>query len=366
MASERASAPTRGDDDTPGGAATASRVPESLAVAAAWSWRLLLVAAALLVVALALARLRLVVLPVIIALLLATALWPLAARLRRRGWPPILAAWATFAGALVALGLLLTALTFRVLAAADDLELNLGSGLDEVERWLTDGPLGLPADSVASLRDRASEGSGAGAVDPVGGATLVIELVGGLLLALVLLFFVLKDGPSMWRWSVKRLPEQSRERVESMGERVWDVLGAFIRGTAVVGLIDATLMAIVLVALGVPLVLPLAVLTFFGAFIPFVGATAAGAAATLVALSDGGVVRAAIVAGAAVIIQQVDGDVVQPLVLGRAVRLHPVVILLGVTAGWAIAGIPGAFLAVPIVAATYAVLSDPGAAATEE
>ncbi|HEU4449868.1 MAG TPA: AI-2E family transporter [Gaiellaceae bacterium] len=329
-------------------------VPRSLRVAAALGWRFLVVVAALVVLALALSRLRLVFLPVFAALLLATALVPPAEWLARRRWPRSLATLAVMAGAALVLAGIGAAIGPSALGELEDLDVSVSGGVDEVEDWLADGPIGLSESRAAELveraRDEAAGQSGRVVSGALGGALLAIEVLAGLLLTVVLVFFFVRDGRRLWEGVVRLAPSRHREDVHEIGVRAWEALGGYLRGTTVVALADATFIGLALWLLGVPLVIPLAVLTFFGAFIPIAGAVAAGFAAAMVALVSEGFVTALLVVGVVVLVQQLEGDLLQPLVVGRAVELHPVAILLAVTAGGVLWGIPGALVAVPITA----------------
>lgn len=334
--------------------------PRALAVVAGWSWRLLAVAAALALVVFLLVRLRIVVLPVIVALLVTTVLQPPLAWLRARGWPALLATWTVIVGA-VAIGAgVVAAVSWRVAGQWDSLDVNVEQGVADVQDWLVDGPLGLSqaqvTDAYAQARDWVTSGEALVASGVLSRAVAAVEVVTGLLLAVVLVFFFLKDGERMWRALTSRLGAAAGAHVEAAGRRAWTTLGGFVRGTAIVAAVDAVLIGGGAAALGVPFAMPIAVLTFAGAFLPVVGAVVAGSIAVLVALASEGLVTALILLGIVVLVQQVEGDVLQPLVLGRSVRLHPVVILLGVAGGAAIGGVIGAFLSVPTLAVASTVL----------
>ena len=240
------------------------------------------------------------------------------------------------------------------------LDVSLSGGLDEVERWLSDSPLPLTDNQAASvvgeLQDAISGQLSALADTAVSGALLTLEVVAGLGLTIVLLFFFLRDGGGLWRWCTSLTPPHRRADVEELGRRSWEALGGFVRGQTVVALFDAVFIGISLAVLGVPLVLPLAVITFFGAYVPIVGATVAGAAAALVALVTEGPATALAVVGAIIVVQQVEGNILQPVVVGRATDVHPVAVLLGVTTGAVLAGIVGAMVAAPTVAVGAAIL----------
>ncbi len=329
-------------------------VPRGLRVAAALSWRFLLVVATVAVLAYIAARLRLVLLPVVIALLLATVLYPLARRLRDRGVPNGLAALLVLVGSLALVGVTVAVVAPPVVEEMSDVDDQARGGIERIEGWLVDSRLGISEKQLSNAVDRGEqelrERSGAIASGVLSGAYLVIEIATVVLLTLFLLFFFLKDGERLWEWVVRLFPEERRRDVHEIGARGWDTLGGYLRGTAAVALVDAVFIGVALLLIGVPLVLPLAVLTFLGGFFPLVGAFIAGALAALVALVSEGVLAAVLVVGATLLVQQLEGNLLQPFIVGRAVRLHPVAILLAVTAGALIWGILGAFLAVPFTA----------------
>jgi predicted PurR-regulated permease PerM len=340
--------------------ADARGVSRPLAGAAELSLRLLLVAGAIAVIVFVLVQLRLVVLPVLGALLLATVLVPPAGWLQRRGWAPALAALAVMGGAAALLAGIGALVVPTVAAELDDVGRSAGQGLDELLEWAA-GPLGLSQGETERTLDRALEraqasgGTLAGGL--VSGAILIAEVIAGLLLAIVLLFFFVKDGERIWSWVVGLLPEGRRGTAEEVGRRSWAVIGAYVRGLGIVASFDALLIGLALVVIGVPLVVPLMVLTFFSAFIPLLGAVVAGSVAALVALVAVGPLAALLVLGAIVVVQQVEGDVVYPLVVGRALDLHPVAILLTVTGGAVLAGVVGVLLAVPAAAVAWTVVT---------
>ena len=328
--------------------------------AAELSLRFLLVAAASAVVVFALIELRLVVLPVIGAIMLATVLVPVARRLEDRGVPAAGAALAAMAGGLAVLAGLIALIVPAVADELDELGERLDQGIDQVVEWLAEGPLGVSEGELNQQIDqgieRLGESSGSIAAGVLSGAVLVAEILAGLLLMAVLVFFFVKDGPRIWAWVVSLLPTARRDDTNEIGERAFATLGGYIRGVSIIAIVDAVLIGIALLIIGVPLVLPLMVLTFLGAFFPLVGAVLAGAVAALVALVSNGVVAALIVVAVITIIQQVEGDLLYPLVVGRTVELHPVAILLSLTAGAVLAGVVGALLAVPAAAVAWVVI----------
>lgn len=322
--------------------------------AAGLSWRFLLIVAAGWVILWLLVRLRVVVLPVIAALFITALLGPLAHRLRQRGVPNVVATWVVIVGMLLLFVAVFAAIAPSVGDELDDVGASARAGFEDVLDYLAESPLRLSRTEVDRYLDQAVEQVSANrdkiTAGVVTGATKAVEFVTQLLLTLVLLFFFVKDGPEMFRWFEAQFPQRNRKHVRAIGERAATSITGYLRGTAVIALVDALLIGIVLLVVGVPLVVPLAVLTFFGAFFPLIGAVAAGVVAALVALVTSGVLDALIVGAAILVIQQVEGDVLQPLVMGKAVKLHPVAILLALTAGAILAGIVGAFLAVPVAA----------------
>ncbi|MDQ3586989.1 MAG: AI-2E family transporter [Actinomycetota bacterium] len=346
------------------------RIPRWLDEAAALSWRLLLVTAGVIVVVYGLAQVRLIVLPVIVALF-ATALLNRPTRfLRRRGAPAGIAAFVVLFGSLAAVVALVVAVAPSVTPEFGQVDDRVREGITEVTDSLSAGPLELDRKDIDRAVDRAQDqlGADSGAITRrvLSGAVFVGEVVAGALLALVLTFFFLKDGGYMWRWLTALFSEPVRHDLREIGDRGWTTLSAYLGGIAVVALVDTALISLVLILVGVPFVVPLACLTYIGAFIPVVGATVAGLVSALVALVSLGPLEAGVVVVATFVIQQIDGDVVHPLVVGRAVKLHPVTILLSVTGGAILAGVAGAFIAVPLAAvasSTAAYLREKPAAA---
>lgn len=300
-------------------------------------------------------RLRLVVVPILISVVLAAAVSPLVGLLSRRGVPRALSTWLALLagiGGLVAVGWVVVSGVRREWEALAE---SASDGLTEVERFLTEGPLPLDREQIAQGREALLEllqgeqvRSGA-----LAGATAAAEVITGLFLGAVILFFLLKDGPRIWDFFLRPLSGHRLRRVQKVGERSVDVLGGYVRGTAIVALVDAVIIGIALAVLQVPLALPLALIVFVGAFIPLVGATVAGILAALVALVANGPLVALIVVGVVIVVNQVEGDVLAPVVLGKALSLHPLAILLALTAGTILAGIIGALLAVPLAAVAW-------------
>lgn len=315
----------------------------------------LIIAATLWVLLLLLLLVQVVTLSVIVAILLTALAQPVVNGLRAIGSPP----WAAALGATVFLLAVPIGIGFLVVSRAleqvDDLRAALTMGVDDIRGWLITGPLSVSPAQVDQARAAIVEGIAGATPAPVAGATLVLQVLGAAVIALFLVFFFCKDGPRMWRWAVDLAPARHRGRVDGAGRAAWSALTRYVGGTAIIALIDATAIGVGLVILGIPLALPLALLVFVGAFVPLLGATISGAVAVAVALASQGFVSALITAGIVLGVQQVEGNLLQPLIMGRTLRLHPVIILLTVSAGFVLAGITGALIAVPLVAVVVAV-----------
>ncbi|MGC7095162.1 AI-2E family transporter [Amycolatopsis lurida] len=300
-----------------------------------------------------------VVWPVVIALLLTTLTWPIARFLRRRRWPAALAA----ATVLVLFLLLVTGIVLLIVlpvaSQSGALADGVVDGIQQLRQWAAGPPLNIGEAEISGALDAAVTRI----QDSVGSiltatATGVGTVANGLVtavLAVFLMFFFLKDGPRFLPWLGRQLPGRLSTDVPVVAERCWRTLGSFVRSQAFVGLLDAVFIGIGLWIVGVPLVLPLAVLTFVAAFVPIVGALFAGAVAVLIALVFNGWVEALIVLGIIIVVQQLEGNVFQPMLQSRGLGLHAGVVLLAVTLGGSLAGITGSLLAVP-VAAMVAVL----------
>jgi putative heme transporter len=336
-----------------------ARVPSWLATSAAWAWRLLALLAASSVVLWLLIRLYLVSLPVIIALILATLCVPPARALEARGLHRTASAAVVVIGGVIALGGLFAALTPAFIAQVQELRPTVIDAIDQLFVFLETGPLGWDREEVMGFLEQglqaAQERGGEIASQVVSGAAIAVQGVAALTLAIVLLFFFVKDGEQLVAWLLARTPADHQETMRAVGRRAWTALAGFVRGTAAVALIDAIGIGVGLAIVGVPLVLPIAVLVFLGGFIPVIGAFVTGLLAVLVALAAGGLQQALIVFAIVLAVQQIESNVLQPVIMRRAVSLHPVVILAALTAGATLTGVIGAFLAVPIAAVVAAV-----------
>ncbi len=326
---------------------------------AQFAWRLLVVLVGVAGLVLLLTRLYLVSLPIILALVIATIAVPPARRLERRGVPRLLATLivvvggaATFFGGLI---LLVPAFTRQV----SDLGPTVSEAFQRVLDWLDRSPFGLDRAEIETLLtdalDNVGQFSGTIATQVGSIAIAVGEVLTAISLAIVLLFFFVKDGEQIVGWFIARAPDRLRDDMRASGARGWGALAGYVRGTAAIALINAVGIGLGLLIVGVPLVLPLTLLVFLGGFVPVIGAFTSGLLATLVAVATGGPTTALIVLAIVVLVQQVEGNVLQPMIMRRAVSLHPIVILTVLTAGAVIVGVLGAFLAVPIAATLAAV-----------
>jgi putative heme transporter len=329
-------------------------VPRTLAVATAWSWRLLVIAAAVLAVAYLVSELRLVFLSVFLALFFTALLRPVSERLRVRGAPPFIAAMVSVMMMLAIVAAIIAWIVPRFVAELEDLSDDLVAGIEDAGDWLVEGPPGVSREQLQTWIDEVVEHIRGSADEIVAGALagaqVALEIMVVLGIALVLTFFFLKDGDRIWDWIVGVFARAHHGDVREMGSRSWATLAGYLRGMTIVALADSIFIGLALVILDVPGALALAVLIFFGAYIPIAGAVVTGAFAVLVALIAEGLVTALLVLAAVVIVQQAESNLLHPFVVGRAVSVHPVAILLGVTAGAVLGGIVGAFIAVPVVA----------------
>lgn len=338
----------------PEGAEHRGGVPRTLFTLSEFSWRSLVCVAAIGLLAYGLWQLRFVMLPVFGALLIATLLTPPSRALRRTGLPPGASTAVVFVIALLALTIVAGGLVPPIVDQFDDVGRQVRGGIDELVGRVASGPFGVSEREVQVAIDdaaqRLGERSGAVVSGVLNGAIIAGQLLAQILLTVVLAFFFVKDGPRLWDRLVDLFPRRRRQAVREVGASGWRILSAYVRGMALVGLVDAILIGLALALLGVPLALPLAALTFVSAFVPLIGAVVAGGAAALVALVAVGPLTAVLVVAAVVVVQQVEGNLLYPVVVGRAMKLHPVVILLAVTTGAVVAGIIGALVAVPAAA----------------
>ncbi|MGC0349506.1 putative PurR-regulated permease PerM [Streptomyces sp. SAI-218] len=333
---------------------SSTRARAALRTSARVSAELLLILLLLAVALWLLGRTWSVVWPLVIGLLLTTLTWPPTRFLLRRGWSPALAAsTVTVLSLLVAAGVV-ALIAVPVASQSGDLTDGVVDGVQKVREWAAGPPLNIGDAQIDKAFDtavsRAQDGLGSMVGAVVTGVSTVVNGLVTAVLAVFLMFFFLKDGPRFLPWLARQLPGRLATDVPTVAARGWDTLGSFVRSQAAVGLIDAVLIGLGLWILGVPLVLPLAVLTFVSAFVPIIGAFFAGFVAVLIALVSNGLMDALIVLAIIVVVQQLEGNVFQPMIQSRGLGLHAAVILLAVTLGGSLAGIVGSLLAVPVAA----------------
>jgi predicted PurR-regulated permease PerM len=345
------------DEVTTAPAPSAGRGPKlraALRALAITSAQFLLIVAAVVVIGWVIGKLWGTVLPVVLALLFATVLWPPTRFLRNHGWPPALAATVVLLGFIAAFGGLIAAIAPSVGDQVGELIDQATAGLQDIQEWLSGPPFNLGEDQVGQAVDNAINSLQENAQSIAGAALTGASVIGNslinLVLALVLVFFFIKDGPRWVPWLSAQTGPRVAPHVAALSQKTWTTLSEFIRQQALVGFIDALFIGIGLLILGVPLVLPLAVLTFLGGFIPIIGAFVAGAFAVLIALVSQGLTTALIVLALVVVVQQVEGNILQPIIQGRGFNMHAAAVILAVTAGSQLAGITGAFLGVPVAA----------------
>ncbi len=337
-------------------------VPWGLDLAARWAWRLLGIAGAAYLLMFLVGFFAVVTVPIAIALLISALASPFVRFLTRVGVPKGLSALVVVIGGFVMVGALLTFAGQQVAAGANDLADSTVKGLQEIRNWLRDGPLNASDSQINDyiksaqdmIRDRSQNGEVITQVTEVGAA--LGHVVAGFFIAVFATYFFLADGDRIWSWVVRIAPRAARERVDSSGRVAWISLVQFVRATVLVALVDAIGIAIGAAVLDVPFVLAIGVLVFLGAFVPMVGATVAGSVAVLVALVDQGPVTALLMLAVVIGVQQLEGHILQPFLMGRWVALHPLGVIVAIAGGVLVAGIAGALVAVPLAAAANAVV----------
>ena len=337
------------------GSGSPSQVPGWLQLTAGWAWRLLVVGVVIYLTFRLASVLRLVVLPFIAALLLTALLQPLVTRLRRAGLPALAATWCTV---LIAVAVLAGAGVLAATATSADyhnLTRELGNTGHDLQRWLAGPPFHFRQSSLEEVSKRVvaflKQHQSAVAGTVLSGGRIFLEILAGLVLMLFVTFFLLKDGDRIWAWLTGFLSTDARQRARGAGSAAWQAITYYVRGTIAVAAIHAVVIGVTLWVMGVPLLVPLVILVFVAAFVPLVGILVAGAVAVAVTLSTRGWVAALVLVAVFILENQLESHLLQPLVVGRMVRLHPLAIILVLAVGAAIAGIAGAIVAVPITAA---------------
>jgi putative heme transporter len=358
---ETASATTNSADSS------ATAVPRGLHIAAAWSWRVIVVAALIGGVIWLVGYLAQVVIPIAVAILLTALMLPLANRLRKWGSPTAAATAITVLGSIALIVSVLIVIIGQIARQGAELSANVVNGFYQLSEWLRNGPLtnwlrNGPLHLKAAWLDSStwvdrmteflSESGSSLATYAAEFGAQVGHFLAGLALAIFALFYFIYDGRGIWTFLLKFFPRTGRDRVDQAALRGWRSLSSYVRATILVALVDSLGVLIVALILGVPVAPALAALVFVGAFIPIVGALVSGSVAVLVALVALGWVEALIMLGGVILVMQLEGHVLQPFLLGRAVKLHPLAVLVAIAIGIIVAGIVGALLAVPLLAFT--------------
>jgi putative heme transporter len=331
-----------------------SVIPWGVRVAAEVAWRLVVLAIAVWVLMRVVSAVRLVVLAFCAALLITALLEPTVTRLKRLGLPRGLATAITFLGGFVLMGLVGWFVVWQVMENVDNLSHSVQHGINDLKHGLLNSPFHVTdkqindtANSLSNaIKNHTDDLTSAG----LQGVTVVVETLTSIVLCAFCTLFLLYDGANIWAWTLKFFPEPAREALSGAGPKVWATLTGYVRGTVIVAFIDAVCIGIGIFLLDVPMAVPLAVIIFLGAFVPLVGAVASGALAMVVALVTEGPFTALMVVVVLLAVQQIEGHILQPFILGRAVRVHPLAVVLSVASGSMIAGIGGAVVAVPLVA----------------
>lgn len=336
------------------------RVPHGVDLAAAWSWRFLVIVAAGYVVAQGIALFAVVVLPLVIALLLSALVVPVVEVLSR-AIPRGLAALVVVLGTIALVALLLTFAGTQISQGASDLANQVVKALEQIKDWLKTGPLHASDsqinDYIKSVQDAVTSSNEQIVSRATEVGTAIGHIVAGIFIILFATYFFLADGDRIWSWLVRIFPRASRERADSSGRVAWTSLTAFVRATVLVAFTDALGIMLGAAILKVPFVIAIGVLVFIGAFIPMIGAFLSGTVAVLVALVDQGPLIALLMLGVVILVQQLEAHVLQPFLLGRLVSVHPLAVIVAIAAGVLVAGIAGALVAVPFVAAANAVVT---------
>ena len=329
-------------------------LPRGVRTAGAWAWRFILFVVAAYLALRMVSLLRVVIIPVVVAVLLAALFQPVAGALVRRGMKRSLAAGLVLIAALVIVIGGLSLIIRTIIGQIDSLSTQVSDGVGQVQKWLAQGPLHISAAQLGDYVDRArqaiTDNQGSFATGALSTASTIGEVVTGFFLVLFTLFFFLRDGGQIWAFLCRLLPRDARVATARAGHYSWHTLVSYVHATVLVAFVDAVGIGIGLFVLDIPLALPLSALVFLGAFIPVVGATLTGVVAILVALVAHGPFHALIVLAIVIGVQQLEGHILQPLIMGRAVALHPLAIILAIASGIVVAGIVGGLIAVPLLA----------------
>lgn len=329
-------------------------VPRGVQLAGAWSWRLLVIGAAIAVLIFLIIQLRLIVIPVLVAILVSALLLPLVNFLHRHHWPRWLAILLALAGTIIVVTALVFLVVQQIRGELPDLKKQGVDSYEQFRAWIKGPPFSMSDSQITGYLQQLGKAVQQDSQILISGAVSIGSTLGhvltGVLLTLFSTLFILIDGKGIWAWVVRIFPRRARKAVDGAGVRGWSTLRNFVRVQILVATIDAIGIGLGAFFLGLPLVIPIAVLVFLGSFIPIVGAVLTGVLAIIVALVYHGWLSALIMLAVVLLVQQIEGHVLQPLIMGSAVKVHPLAVVLSVTAGSLLAGIPGALFAVPFAA----------------
>ncbi len=338
----------------------AVELPLGVRVAAAWSWRLILIGVAVAAFVWLITKVAIIVIPVVIALLLSALLYPIVHFFERRSWPRGLGVLTAMVAFFIAVTALVWLIVSQLRSGFGDVARKSAQAWQDILTW-GESAFGLSADDVNSFFEQIMKTindhqgqiwSGALSVTISAG-----QIVAGTLLTLFSLIFLLIDGKRIWYWVLGFFPQRAHAPADAAGKNGWVSVGQYVRVQVLVAFIDAVGIGLGAVILGVPLPIPIAILVFLGSFIPFLGAISTGALAVFIALVYNGPLNALIMLGVVILVNQIEGHVLQPLVMGSAVKVHPLGVVLAVSAGALLAGVPGALFAVPLTAAASAIVN---------
>lgn len=338
----------------------ATVIPWGVRVAAEAGWRLLVLAGVVWVLIQVIGTVSMIVVAFSSALLITALLQPTVSRLKRWGLGRGLATASVFIGGFGIMGLIGWFVVWQVIESQEDLVKQVQSGVNELREWLLDSPFQVTDEQLNDLADNLNAWIGEHSAEltsaGIEGASFLVQFFTGAALAAFITLFLLYDGRRIWNWCLNFVPAAAREGVGGAGPRAWVTLTGYVRGTVIVAFIDAVGIGLGIYFLGVPMAVPLAVIVFLFAFVPIVGALVSGSLAVLVAFVTNGIGTALLVLGVVLLVQQIEGNILQPFILGRLVQVHALGVVLAVSAGTLIAGIPGAVVAVPLVAVTNTVV----------
>lgn len=336
-------------------------LPTGVRIASAWSWRILVIAGVVGLFVYLIMQFRIVVVPLMIAVLVSALLVPFSQFLQRHRWPGWLAMLTSLVTLVAVVGGLVVLIVWQVRVGIPDLQVQSLAAWEDFKKFLLDSPLHLTEAQITGYgeelwttlqRDSQTLISGAMSLGSTAGT-----LVAGLFLAVFASIIILFDGKGIWAWIVRLFPRRARAAVNGSGIAGWATLTQFVKVQVFVAAIDAVGIGIGAAILQLPLVVPIAIAVFLGSFIPIIGAVVTGALAVFIALIYKDLVIAIIMLGIVLLVQQVESHVLQPLIMGNAVKVHPLAIVLAVAAGGYLAGIPGALFAVPVVATLNAMIA---------